>query len=333
MAAETGTPTAGVSDGDESAARRFSFFQLVSLLERGAPRAARLGGAGPAAREAVRLRPRLTLESPVSEVASVGREEDELGRPRFVVETSFLGLYGPNSPLPVHVTEDLLSDEAEGNDSLVRGFLDLFNHRLLSLFYRAFARHRPHAAHRPDGADPATRRLLLLAGLVEEDRAERLPRLLLLRYAGLLARRARPAAAIERAVDDFFPGANARVSSCVRRFAAVPPASRARLGLGAATLGADAVAGERIEDWTGRYRVTLGPLGREAFERFLPEGADASALAQLCDCLSGGLFEREVELVLRREEIPAPVLGGDARLGLTSWLGRPAEDGRVVFVG
>lgn len=337
MGAEAREPAAGLIERLLAEPQRFSFFQLVQLLERRVPRAARIGREGPAGREALRLRPALSLEFPSSDVAAVARAEDEYGRERWTVETTFLGLYGTDSPLPNYVTEDLLHEDAEAG-SLVRGVLDLFHHRMLSLFWRAWAKYRVHAESRPDGTDPVTARLLMLAGLVTgpEERVggaeDAVPKLLMLRYAGLLARRPCSAAALAGALSDFFGGLPVHVTACVPRHVRVPDEGRTRLGVTGATLGVDTIAGSRVPDRSGRYRIGVGPLGLDDFELFLPGGARRAALDRLAGQFAGDALEHELELVLKHDEIPPLALDGTAlRLGQTTWLGRPAGDGAVVF--
>lgn len=111
--------------------------------------------------------------------------------------TTFLGLYGTTSPLPPFYTEDLIAQE-EGEE-VVRSFLDLFHHRLLSLFYRSWVKYRYHIQFEPSGEDPFSQRMLAFLGLGAKEVAEKtgLPVSRLLRYAGLFSQRPRSASALE----------------------------------------------------------------------------------------------------------------------------------------
>src|SRR5262249_61838352 len=120
-----------------------------------------LGREGPPCREVVRLRPSLSLAFPESDVAAVERLEEGDGA-RFLIETNFLGLYGSTSPLPTYYAEEMLQDTSE--ESLVRGVLDLFHHRILSLLYRCGTKYRPYLHFRPAGDQEVSWRLLFLMG-------------------------------------------------------------------------------------------------------------------------------------------------------------------------
>ncbi|HKB08000.1 MAG TPA: type VI secretion system baseplate subunit TssG, partial [Candidatus Polarisedimenticolia bacterium] len=250
-------------------ARLYSFFQVVQLLERARPEAAPLGQEGPPSREAVRLRPSLSLAFPESDVAAVEVLEDG-ERPRVLVETNFLGLYGSTSPLPTYYAEELLQDTSE--ESLVRGVLDLFHHRLLSLLYRCWKKYRPYLQFRPDGRDEFSWRLLCLMGLGIQEAAERcaLPTRWLLRYCGLLNQQPRSAAALQCAISDFFEGVPVEVTSYAERWVTIPEESRCRLGSLNSRLGVDLQVGERVEDRAGKFRVTLGPMDLDTYISFLP---------------------------------------------------------------
>ena len=57
------------------------------------------------------------------------------------MEVACMGLFGPGGPLPDHYTAMVIQRTRERDYSL-RDFLDLFNHRTTSLFYRAWEKYR-----------------------------------------------------------------------------------------------------------------------------------------------------------------------------------------------
>ncbi len=315
-------------------APRFSFFQVVQLLEKARPDAPRVGRAGPASREALRFRPTLSLAFPNSDVVSVTEEMDADGRPRFTIETAFLGLYGTVSPLPNYFTEELLHESDE--DSLVRGVLDLFHHRITSLLYRCWEKYRYEVQYRETAGDDFSSRMLCLMGLgiAPPPDGSAVPSARLLRFAGLLGRPVCPAAALECAVGDHFDGLSTRVLQCVPRWVTIPLESRTRLGAASSTLEVDAHAGEEVLDRAGKFRIRLGPVGLASFLGFLPGELDARKLDELTRLFVRDRLEYEAELVLRREEVPHLRLVQGAipvRLGQTTWLGQPESESSVVF--
>jgi type VI secretion system protein ImpH len=307
---------------------RFSFFQLVQLIERDRAGAAPLGHGGPAAAEALRLRPTLSLAFPKGDVAAVERGADG----RLVVDVAFLGLYGSTSPLPNFYSEDLLQDDDD--EQVVRDFLDVFHHRLLSLFYRAWAKYRHHVQYRTGATDPQSRRVLCLAGhgVVRPAPDALVPAPLLLRYAGLLARRPGSAAAVRAGLSDYFTGVAVDVVPCAPRWVTVADDACTRLGRRNARLGVDIQVGERVFDRAGAYIVALGPLTLEQYVAFLPGRRERAVLAELARLIATDVLTPQLELTLPREEVPPLRLGGPlAQLGWTTWLGRPAGDAAVVF--
>jgi type VI secretion system protein ImpH len=346
----------------------FRFFQAVRLLERLGAGRRPVGRAGPPDAEAVRFRTWASLAFPASEIYEVVPAAAECPVP--VMTVTFMGLYGLNGPLPRHYTELLLRLERESKEpekQALRAWFDLFNHRLISLFYRAWEKYRFHIPYERGehaGAEPDafTRCLLSLTGLgvpalrnrlrvtvrdgpVEAARPRTLAQvedLAVLYYSGYFAHRPRCAAALQALLGDFFD-----VGVAVRQFQgqwlALDSSSQSRLG-SAGTLGVDAIAGDRVWDVQGKFRVRLGPLRYPRFHGFLPDRAPVAPrkafflLSHLLRLYVGPELDYDVQLVLKAEDVPACRLVADAgpRLGWDTWicsrpLDRDADD--PVFAG
>lgn len=315
-------------------AHHFSFFQAVQLLERLNPEAPAIGREGPATQETLRFRPALSMAFQNADVNGIKVVSDQEGRERYVMETTFLGLYGTSSPLPNYYSEDLLQETDE--DSLTRGVLDLFHHRLISLFYRCWEKYRYYVQFRRLATDEFSRRMLCLIGLgvARPPEGAAVPPVRLLRYAGLLTQKPTSAASLECAASDYFSGLPARITPNVRRWVTIAEDRRSRLGQANTVLGVDLHAGERAQDRSGKFRLSLGPMGLEAFVAFLPGERDFRAVDEIVRLFVTDRLRFEIEVILRKDEIPEFRLGEDfigARLGHTSWLGRPAQDARIVF--
>jgi len=310
---------------------RFSFFQVVRLLQHAFPDRARVGGPGPASRELLRFRPALDLAFAPSDVREVRAAEGPDGSPRYEVTVTFMGLYGTVSPLPTYFTEELLQQE-EG--SLTRGVLDLFHHRLLSLFYRAWEKYRLAAQFEDAGTDPLSRKLLALLSVDRLPGGHRLSAVRLLGPAGVLARNPKCSGAIVSLLTDFFEGMSFEVEPCVPRWVTVPPDQENRLGQANCRLGGDLTLGGRVLDRSGTFRVRASAVGLRDFLGFLPGGDRLAELRELVDLVNTDGLDYEVELGLLREEAPELRLSSEtARLGWLTWLGgRPDEDPRVRFL-
>jgi type VI secretion system protein ImpH len=114
----------------------FDFFQAVRLLHLILDDRTGVGRIAKPDEEPVRFKVRQSLEFPPSSIHSLSADADP---PRMTVE--LLGLTGVQGVLPHHYTEHILA-RAESKDFAMAAFLDLFNHRMLSLFYRAWEKHR-----------------------------------------------------------------------------------------------------------------------------------------------------------------------------------------------
>ncbi len=332
MEAPGGTPGPDLIDRMLSQAHRFSFFQAVQLLQSSDPSGVGVGRGGPPHRESLRFRPALSLGFPKAELASIEPLADGDGRRRYRMEVGFFGLYGTVSPLPTFFTEDLLHEDGDG--SLVRGFLDLFHHRLLSLLYRCWEKYRYHVQFRAGGRDELSRRLYCLMGIgvAEPPPGAAVQPVHLLRYLGLFGLRPRSATALACMLRDYFGGLPVEITQFVARTVPIPADQSNRLGEANARLGEDLCLGGRVVDRAASFRIGVGPMDLEPFLSLLPGSPGFRALETMTRLFTTDRLDFEVELILQREEIPDLQLCGDetaGRLGHTTWLGPPPEDGRV----
>jgi type VI secretion system protein ImpH len=306
--------------------RAFSFFQAVRLLELSRPDAAPLGGRGPASREAVRLRPHTGLEFQAAEVTQVESPSAEGGPWRLT--TTLPGLYGASSPLPSIYSEDILQRELEfaPDEDPARLFLDVLNHRLLSLIYRAWSKYRWAFRFRSGGEDAISRCVFHLIGLASpESRALiGVPPQRLLRYAGFLTQLPRTASGLAGVLTDWFDGVPVRVEQCLERWVPVVTDDQNRLGVRNSELSQNFVVGVQVRDRAGKFRLRIGPLPDLAgFLAFLPIGEHHRALGALVRFLAPDPLEYDFVLGLSGPAVPELRIASDdraARLGYSSWL-------------
>jgi type VI secretion system protein ImpH len=336
MAAEDWSTDGPLEGRPLEEAEQFSFFQLVRLLERYHQPRARVGGEGPASAEILRFRPDVSLGFPASDVVAVEEIPAVDEHPaRVRITTSFLGLYGSTSPLPVFYTEEMLRRDPD--EDPVRAFIDLFQHRLISLFYRCWEKYRYHIQFEEEGKDAFSRRMFGFIGLGTAGLADRVgvPAARLIRYAGLLTQKPRSAAALEGMVSDFFGGIPVHVVQWVARWVTIQPEQRIRLGWMNNRLGVDASLGEKVLSRSAQFRVVLGPMRYGAFLQFLPDEESFRMLNALVVLFLNDPLEFDIELQVYGEEIlPLQLKSeGGGRLGWTTWL--PTErftDGRARSV-
>lgn len=331
MAGSDGQADPGLIRQLPAEANRLPFMQLVYLLRRVDPDAAAPGGVGPPLRESLRFRASTSMAFTPTDVESVEElilQPDPWEPPctRVRVTVNFLGLHGPSSPLPNHVTEDILQNGPEGEQ--VRDFLDLFHHRLISFVYRAWERVRPHLLFDPDLPDPFTRRGLSFLGLGTEGACRKLPLapVPLLRAAGLFADQRRSVAGLEGLLRDRLPGVGVEVEPCVETNVRLPHDAQALLGR-SGRLGEDARLGQVVRDRSGTFRVSLGPLTLARYRALLPDGEELARLVALVRFYTPDALHFSLRLLLRGSEAPPLRLSpeADLPLGRMSWLLSPGE--------
>lgn len=333
MAGEIGQADNPLIRDLEKQAHKYSFFQAVRLVQSVFPQAAPVGHQGPPEAEALRFRPALDLAFANADLHSVGRMKTGEGeQPRWRVTTNFLGIYGPDSPVPAFYTEDLMGQEEAG---ITRAFLDLFEHRLLSLFYRVWEKYRAYAQIRDDGADYYSSRLMTLLGLSAMPSKAAVRPLRLVAGAGLLSLQPRSAAALEGALRDYFEDTEFSVEGLLGGMVDIPRDQRNVLGVGNCSLGRDFTLGSRVFSADGAFSILVGPLSLEDFMAFLPSGVKMAELREITDFFNADTQDYEIVLRLRSQETPPLTLGGrTAWLGWSSWLGRgvTGEETTVRFL-
>ena len=305
----------------------FDFFQAVCLLAQLRRELKPVGTAAAPHTEVVRFRAWNTLTFPPSAVHSI--EEDSGGPPYMTV--AFLGLTGPKGTLPVHYTELLLERELTGDRALT-DFLNIFNHRLISLFYRAWEKHHfsigyGRARRTPPAEDPFTWYLYNLIGMGTDGLRGRLPfgDQVLLRYAGLIAQRPHSASALAGILRDYF-GVPVEIEQFQSRRHRLEPQDLCRLGQGTISdqLGMGAVAGDSVWNAHAAFRVRVGPLTLTQFREFLPDGVAYRKATGLVRLFAERSLEFDIQPVLKKEAVPYCELTRDVnsspRLGWIGWL-------------
>ena len=248
--------------------------------------------------------------------------EGEDGRaPR--LQVLFFGLFGPDGPLPLHLTEYARDRQRNERDPTMARFADLFHHRALSLLYRAWADVRPTVAFDRPEDDRFATYAGALAGLGMGSLQDRdaMPHLTKLHFAGLLANQTRHAAGLAAILSAFFT-MPVRVDSFVGAWLTLPAGDRSSLGRAreSGTLGGGALLGSRVWSRQHKFRIVVGPLSLAEYRRMLPGGGSFGKLIPIISNYAGDVLIWDLQLVLHRDEVPGIRLGQQGQLGWTTWL-------------
>jgi type VI secretion system protein ImpH len=305
------------------APHRFGFFETLRRLENAHRDLPRLGQSARPADDPVRLGQQVSLAfAPSTLMAFLPRE----GKPPRL-DVAFLGLFGPNGPLPTHLTEYVHERVHNANDPTFARFADMFHHRLLSLFYRAWALTQATVDFdRPESSAYAGYVGALLGiGRPALRGRDEFPDAAKLHFAGRLASQTRNAEGLVAFLAGFFR-LPVRIEEFVGEWIGIPADSVCRLGKSKHTgsLGTNTVAGERMWSAQHKFRLRVGPMTFKDYQRLLPTGASLPRLLAALRNYLGDELAWDLNLVLRQAEVPILRLGAPLGLGWSTWLGQVA---------
>ncbi|MGF1446252.1 MAG: type VI secretion system baseplate subunit TssG [Pikeienuella sp.] len=306
--------------------KRYHVLKALRLIEAAYPDRPRFGRSRRPNRDPVRLgqNPELAFATSTVDSFALGGA-DQPAR----LSAHFFGLWGPHGALPLHLTEYARDRFRNHHDPTLVAFGNVFHHRMMSLFYRAWASAEPAASHdRPDD-DPFGEKVAAVAGRMGAAFKHRdaMPDLVKLGFSGRLTHSARNEEGLLALVAHFFR-AGVSIESFVGswleldhrdRFAFPGPRPVAQLGR-------SITVGERVWSRQAKFRIRIGPLTLDAYNRLLPGGESLRRLRAIVANYIGEELDWEVALVLEAAEVPALELGRQGRLGWTTWIGtRPDE--------
>ncbi len=304
----------------EAPPHAFGFFAILRLLEAIHADRPRLGRSGRPGEDAFRLAQEPSVTHAPASLA--GWEAGAEGNPdRLLVH--FFGLFGPDGPLPIHLTEYARERRSRYRDATFQRFADLFHHRALSLFFRAWADVRPTVSFDRPEQDRFGHYVGALIGLSTPFLRNRdaMPDLTKLHFAGHLSLQTRHAEGLASILSSFFT-IPVSVESFCGSWLSLPAADRTCLGAGPerAALGQTALLGDRVWSRQHKFRIVFGPLSWQDYERLLPDGSSFHKLVPLVRNYTGDVLVWDVNLILRRDDVPGIRLGQQGRLGWTTWL-------------
>ena len=240
------------------------------------------------------------------------------------LDVVFFGLFGPNGPLPLHLTEYARDRDKQEKDPTFRRFADIFHHRLLLLFYRAWANAQPTV-----NLDRATTRRIdtyvgsfFGIGAPEFRNRDSLPDEAKLHMAGRLAMQTRSAGGLLAVLESFFDF-RFKLLEFVGEWLRLSSKDWLRLGAigSSCRLGKDAVIGRSVWNCQHKFRNICGPIGLKDFKRLLPGRSSLTRLRDTVRGYAGFGLDWDLNIVLAAAEVPRLSLGESGELGWTAWLG------------
>ncbi|GGM08406.1 type VI secretion system baseplate subunit TssG [Pseudooceanicola nanhaiensis] len=306
----------------------FHIFHAFRVLESAYADAPRIGNARRPREDRIRFGQEAELSFPPSTVQGfLPPEGKRPGR----LTNRFFGLFGPNGPLPLHLTEYARNRQRQHRDPTFVAFANMLTHRMMTLLFRAWRSGQPAASFDRGDNDAFERKVAAISGLHGEALRgkDAFPDLAKRHFSGLLAQGPKNAEGLVAILSAFF-GARVQLQEFVGSWLTLEPEDRWQLGARAG-LGQTTSIGERVWSRGAKFRLRIGPLSLPEYERLLPGGASLGRLRAIVRSYAGDALDWDVNLVLRAGETPAPILGQAVRLGQTSWIGtrhsgRDADD-------
>jgi type VI secretion system protein ImpH len=319
-------------------ATRFDFYYAMRHIDAYTPGAVPLGRAPRPRDEPLRLTQQASLIFAPTTLYQYKPDVAAYGLGRLAVY--HFGLFGPNGPLPQHLTEFVQERTLHYKDETIARFCDIFQHRMILLSYRAWADCQAATSLDHPGRDHFGRYAASLIGLGQPSLKARdsVPDHLKLHHAGHLARLTRNPEGLVRALSALI-----RVPVVLREYclqwlkmasddltrlnsvATAGDGNQHKIELGAASsrLGQGAIIGSMVPDVQHKFRLRLGAMSLREFERYLPGGLRFMQVRDWVRNYVGVETAWDAQLLLKRDEVPAARLGSFGQLGWTSWLGMP----------
>lgn len=297
-------------------------FQAMRVIDAAYPDKPRLGESRRPRQDPVRLGQEAELAFPPSTIASFKPGTDT--KPGTLINRAF-GLFGPQGPLPLHLTEYARTRQRNHRDHTIVAFANMLTHRMLTLLYRAWRSGQPAASY-DRGDDEFERRVAAIAGYRGDglNNRDAVPDVSRRHFAAIMSQGSKNPDGLISVLSTFFD-VDVEIDQFVGCWLHLEPDDCWELGRPAG-LGQTTSIGSKVWSRASKFRLRIGPLDRDRYERFLPGTDGWDRLEAIVRSYIGDMFDWDVQLILKGDEVPRSVLGGSTRLGQTSWVEPKRDD-------
>jgi type VI secretion system protein ImpH len=312
---------------DPEAPWQAGFLSLLRAIAARAPQQPAPGTARLPAQEPFRLGQRPTMAFAPREIASLDVRDGRLD-----IQLFSLGLWGPQGPLPLHLTELAYTRAESEQDHTLTAFANLFHHRALTQFYRAWAASQPTVSlDRRDDESFSFYVASLMGTDVAEAALTHPPTHARYAASAHLVREARNPDGVAATLAHYF-GVPVAVEEYAAHWIHVSHTERSVLGAPSLSsiIGEGAMLGDAIFDCQHKFRIVIGPLDLGPYLRLTPHGEDLPTLTDWVRAFTGYEYDWEIKLLVKPREAPGARADTTHRLGYSTWLGEAATDTPVV---
>lgn len=306
---------------------RFGFFEVLRWFESEYDDKPRLGQSKRPADDLLRLGQACSLQFAPSTLSDFQPQQNAPDK----LTQNFFGVFGPNGPLPLHLTEYARHRLRHVHDPTMVEFLDVFHHRLISLFYRAWADAQPTVQLDRRDQDRFGFYVNSLLGTAEPgmQRRDAMPDASKRFFVGRLSGATQNAEGLQAILSHYFD-IPVEIESFIGEWLEIPQDSYCYLDDDdqVGQLGRSAILGTKSWQCQHKFRIKLGPLSLEEYHQMLPSGGKMKTLVDIVRNYIGLELSWDINLQLKKQEMPVARLGEFGQLGWTTWLPEttPASD-------
>ncbi|MFT6423975.1 MAG: type VI secretion system protein ImpH [Celeribacter sp.] len=238
----------------------------------------------------------------------------------------FFGFFGPHGPLPSHLTEYARERQINARDPSFVAFANMLTHRLMGLLYRAWVTGQPAVDLDRGSESQFEGHVAALAGLHGAAFRSRdaMPDMAKRYFTGQLSSGAKNPEGLIAILSGFFH-VPVQMHEFIGSWLELEDDDRWELGT-AGGLGQTTSIGTRVWSRTSKFRLIVGPVSLEDYQRLLPQGTSLAKMTSIVRTYAGDVLDWDVNIILKGEDVPASILGQNIRLGQTSWIGERESD-------
>lgn len=300
------------------APHKFEFDQAFRILEGLHPENETFGHAEDPRIDPLFVRTNLSAETPASDIKSIKAVNDNWDR--FEVTMNIMGLVGHHGPLPQPFS-NILYDQERNQDNAPRDFIDIFNTRIASQWFRVHTKFRQGLSSVSPDLSTVGRAIINLAGLESKHLRDKLsiPDYALIGYAPLFWQRPRSLVGLRQILNHYF-GLNTKLTPMAGGWHKTPNYQHTHISGPYNKLGQDAYLGKQVWLQNSGFRVNLGELDWSQYCNFLPPNNGYNALADLIKFYCGFQYRIIFVMQIRVDKVPGTRLNRGYALGQTTWL-------------
>jgi type VI secretion system protein ImpH len=291
------------------------FAPLLRYLDANAPLAARIGYSVSPKQDCVRFG-----QTPLLHFHASAFTEVRFGAVNgdFKLKNSYWGMFGINGPLPSHLTEYAIERNYRLKDKTLAEFLDVFHHRFISLFYRAWADAEPTVSHDRPEQDTFKRMINAFSGDVGAGHDSFNQNKNIHQYlSGLFSQKNRSSQTLRQLLSETLH-LDVAIEEFQGRWCAIEPSEQSRLGQANATLGMDTIAGGRTYQRSFSFAINIGPVNYDQYIGLLNNKQRIKNIIKLTQKAVGQEYEFSINVLLKAYQTKPCQLGA-AQLGINSW--------------